>query len=125
MLTPLSHEFHLVRKVVADTLTQRGIQPVLVDQASPAGHVLDGVRVAISRANFIIADLTELNPNVIYEVGFAHALRKRVLLIAQPNRFSVPSDLVGLLVLFYDRSQPAELHQALSAWVDRSFLAVA
>jgi hypothetical protein len=37
----------------------------------------------IRRAHLIIADLTAKNPNVLYLIGYAHALAKRVILIAQ------------------------------------------
>ena len=37
----------------------------------------------ISDADLVVADLTGLNANVMYEVGVAHALRKPTLVVTQ------------------------------------------
>ena len=42
----------------------------------------------INRARFLIADLTDLNANVFYELGLAHALSKDVVLITQSMEFA-------------------------------------
>lgn len=125
VITPSSPEFQPVREAVASALTRSGIQPVWVDQFVSGEGIVQSLLGFISAADFVVADLTGLNPNVLYEVGFAQGLRKRVLLIAQPSRFQFPSDLVGSLVFFYDLSSLAELHQQLSTWVPRYFPAVA
>jgi nucleoside 2-deoxyribosyltransferase len=44
------------------------------------------------RADLIVADLTGRNPNVFYELGYAHALGKRTLLLTQKID-DVPFDL--------------------------------
>ena len=46
----------------------------------------------ILRADLIIADLTGRNPNVFYELGYAHALHKNTVLITQ-SIDDVPFDL--------------------------------
>ena len=46
----------------------------------------------INRARFIIADCTEKNPNVFYELGIAHTLGKPVFMCAQ-NREDFPFDI--------------------------------
>ena len=55
----------------------------------------------INRARFLIADLTDLNANVFYELGLAHALSKEVVLITQSMEF-VPFDLKALRCICYD-----------------------
>src|SRR5688572_8723363 len=44
---------------------------------------LQGVHDQIQQAHLIIADLTAKNPNVLYQIGYAHASGKKVILIAQ------------------------------------------
>jgi len=46
----------------------------------------------VLRADLIIADLTGRNPNVFYELGYAHALHKNSILITQSIE-DVPFDL--------------------------------
>lgn len=54
--------------------------------------MLDRIFNQISRADVIVADMTGRNPNVFYEVGYAHALGKIVLLLTQ-NADDIPFDL--------------------------------
>ena len=54
----------------------------------------------INRGRFIIADLTNRNPNVFYELGLAHAVGKDVILLTQ-NIDDVPFDLKSLRCITY------------------------
>ena len=55
----------------------------------------------IHRARFLVAELTDRNANVFYELGLAHALSKDVILLTQ-SMDSVPFDLKALRCLCYD-----------------------
>jgi nucleoside 2-deoxyribosyltransferase len=46
----------------------------------------------INKADVIVADMTGQNPNVFYEVGYAHALNKLTLLLTQDTT-DIPFDL--------------------------------
>lgn len=46
-------------------------------------NIIQDIIVGISDADVVIADLTELNSNVFYELGLCHALNKKVILITQ------------------------------------------
>lgn len=48
----------------------------------------------------VIADLTGRNPNVFYEVGLAHALLRKTVLLTQ-NADDVPFDLQPIRYLMY------------------------
>lgn len=54
--------------------------------------MLDRVFNQINKADVIVADMTGRNANVFYEVGYAHALGKIVLLLTQ-NADDIPFDL--------------------------------
>ena len=54
--------------------------------------MLDRIFNQISKADLIIADMTGRNPNVFYEVGYAHALGKITLLLTQ-DADDIPFDL--------------------------------
>ena len=58
------------------------------------------VSECIDNSDFCIADLTEKNPNVCYEVGYAVAKGLRVIIICQ-ERSELPSDLKGLMFVTY------------------------
>lgn len=46
-------------------------------------NILQDIVVGIAQADVVIADVTQLNPNVFYELGLCHALNKKVILITQ------------------------------------------
>ena len=76
-------------------------------------NVIQSIESAIGNASLIIADVTGANPNVMYEVGFAQAQNKPLVLIANNSR-SIPFDLAGVRVVIYDLSNPDELVSRLS-----------
>jgi len=54
--------------------------------------MLDRIFNQINKADVVVADMSGRNPNVFYEVGYAHALGKIVLLLTQ-NADDIPFDL--------------------------------
>lgn len=46
-------------------------------------NILKDIVEGIHQASIVIADLTGLNPNVFYELGLAHAMNKKVIIITQ------------------------------------------
>lgn len=63
-----------------------------VDEQIFDGNILERVYNQIAKADVIVAEMTGRNPNVFYEVGYAHALNKRVILLTQ-NADDIPFDL--------------------------------
>lgn len=55
-------------------------------------NILQDIVEGIYTADVIIADLTDLNPNVFYELGLAHAMNKKVIIITQ-DIGSLPFDI--------------------------------
>ena len=56
--------------------------------------ILNKICTQISQAYYIVVDITDLNPNVFYELGIAHVLRdaKKVLIIKE-SQTRCPSDI--------------------------------
>lgn len=63
-----------------------------VDEQIFSERILDRIYNQISKADIIIADMTGRNPNVFYEVGYAHGIGKKVILLTQ-NSDDIPFDL--------------------------------
>ena len=64
-------------------------------------NVLEDIWRAINEASVIIADTTGRNPNVFYEVGIAHTLGKKVILLSQ-EREDLPFDFRLYRVVSYE-----------------------
>lgn len=67
------------------------------------GDIVDRIKKRIALASLVVADITGNNPNVFYEVGFAHGIRKPVVLISQKK--ILPFDLRTHYCISYKRTQ--------------------
>ncbi len=74
-----------------------------VDEQIFDERMLDRIYNQINKADVIVADLTDRNPNVFYEVGYAHALEKRVILLTQ-SADDIPFDLKHHYHIVYNGS---------------------
>lgn len=92
-----------------DTVWNLAIKPSVValrlsckraDDFLHTKDIMAEVRKDIRRARFVIADLTGNNPNVFYELGYAHALGKPAILLTQ-NREKIPFDVSGVYNIQY------------------------
>lgn len=69
------------------------------------GKIIDQIWTGINKAKVLIAELTQRNPNVYYELGIAHALKKPVVLVCS-NEEDVPFDLKHIRVIYYNIYDP-------------------
>jgi hypothetical protein len=69
------------------------------------GKIIDQIWSGIHSARVLVAELTGRNPNVLYELGLAHALRKPVVLVSS-NKDDVPFDVRHVRVIYYDMRDP-------------------
>ncbi|MDR2679033.1 MAG: TIR domain-containing protein [Zoogloeaceae bacterium] len=80
---------------------------------SAGANIASSIEAAIQAASLLIADVTNANPNVMYEVGFARSQNKPLLLIASSSR-NIPFDLSGIRVVIYDSANPNGFVERLS-----------
>lgn len=89
---------------------EHGIKPLVeslniqcrrADEIYSAQGIMGDMWKSLQTAELVIADLTNKNPNVMYELGLCHALWKRVILLSQ-NKDDVPFDLKAWRVIWYD-----------------------
>lgn len=87
--------------VICDRL---GITVARADGIFSTRPLMDDIREAVVTARVVIADLTDHNPNVFYELGICHALGKDVVMITQNKE--VPSDVRHIRYLLYEYTPP-------------------
>jgi nucleoside 2-deoxyribosyltransferase len=93
----LDDVYHLgIREVVSSS----GGSCERADELSYVGGIMEKIYDSIRRADVIIAEVTQPNPNVYYEIGFAHALGKPVVIITRDIKSS-PFDLSGYNHIVY------------------------
>ena len=66
------------------------------------GNVIKEIMVALNDSDLVIADLTDHNANVCYELGVRHSLKIGTILLAQKRRFLEIFDLQNYASHVYD-----------------------
>jgi hypothetical protein len=73
------------------------------DDFFTANAVMADVWAAIQNARIIVADCTQRNPNVFYEIGIAHVLAKPVVLVSQIDE-DIPFDVHPIRRISYQNT---------------------
>ena len=93
VLMPFSKEFDDAYELAIKPACElAGAYAERVDKQIFTGSILERVFNQISKADIIVADMSERNPNVFYEVGYAHALGKPTILLTR-SADDIPFDL--------------------------------
>jgi hypothetical protein len=101
VLMPFDVSFDDIYKYgIKKAVESLGITCERVDEIQYVGGILEQVFQCIEKARFIIADMTGRNPNVFYEVGYCHAIKKDVILCTQSAE-DIPFDLRGYNHIVY------------------------
>lgn len=102
-VAPLGKHYSLIYE---PAIKKAGLRPVRADdEIFSTGKIMDQIWSGINAAKVLVAELTSRNPNVFYELGIAHALKKPVVLISA-NELDVPFDVRHIRVIYYDVTDP-------------------
>lgn len=104
---------------IAEAAAQRGLACVRLDQEVFDDLIIDRIHKEIERADGVIADLTEGNPNVLYELGYAHALKKPTIHLSAMMPEQLPFDVRGWQTLLYSFGQIHKLREQLMLHFDK------
>lgn len=103
--------FNKVQKyLISEVCEPLGYNCLRADQLDRPGTITSQVIECILDHELVVADLTGLNPNVLYELAIRHAVDKPVLLIAEKGT-KLPFDIRPERVIFYSLD-PEDLEQA-------------
>ena len=92
----------VIRPVAEDQL---GFEILRVDEIQAPGIILDDIQRQIAGSHAVVAEISTRNPNVFYELGYAHALEKpTILLVRKQDSGDVPFDIKGYRAIHYDDS---------------------
>jgi hypothetical protein len=64
--------------------------------------ILEKIKSYIEKSDILIADCSGRNPNVFYELGIAHTLNKKVILISMDDIREAPTDVRHYEFIKYD-----------------------
>lgn len=101
VLMPFAPDFDDVfAHIIRTPLEEEGFSVQRADESRGTRNIMHDVVDGIASADLVVADLTGANPNVYYELGIAHALGRRTILLAQDLE-EVPFDLRAYRVITY------------------------
>jgi hypothetical protein len=91
----------VLRHIIAPVVEARGYEAVRADQIAEPGLITSQVIQRIIEDPLVVADLSEWNPNVFYELALRHALRRPLIqLIGEGER--IPFDVAGMRTVTFD-----------------------
>lgn len=96
VLMPFEKEWsdRVFKSLLRENIESLGLQCLRADFLK-GPIIMEDIWVKINQAAFIIADVTEKNPNVMYEMGIVHSIGKPTILISQ-DLTSIPFDFKHL-----------------------------
>jgi len=93
----------LYSEVIKPVCRQEGVFSERADEAYGPGLIVADIAKKIYEAKVIVAEISPTNPNVYYEVGYAHAINKPTILIAEQGT-KLPFDVSPFRTLFYENT---------------------
>jgi TIR domain-containing protein len=109
VLQPFGGQFDELYITIRRALERAGLAVLRADsELSGVDSILHALLERLSLADLIVADLSDANPSVMYELGFAQGQRKPVILITRALH-EIPFDIASLRALVYRSDTPADL----------------
>lgn len=115
VITPIGNESDPIRRHI-DGIIEAVIEPALSDKyevvvshkINELGTITRQIIKEIYEDKLVIVNLTDRNPNVMYELAFRHSLGKPVILIAEKGT-GLPSDIISERTIFYENDAKGTL----------------
>lgn len=101
----------MLKHVYAPVLDAHGYETVRADKILKSGLITSQIINLILESELVIADLTDSNPNVYYELALRHATGKAFIQVAQTGQ-QIPFDIAGLRTIFVDLTDPDDIDAA-------------
>src|SRR5262245_44916354 len=94
LIAPLGADKSEIRKyfddlweyIVVPACEEMNYQAMRIDKITSAGSITRDILQLLLAADLVIADLSYLNPNVMYELGVRHSTGKPVILMAKTGQ---------------------------------------
>ena len=103
VIMPFGDPFdEIYKEVIKETLEDNNFTVVRADELYGSKPIMEDILGKIELSEIVVADLTDRNPNVFYELGITHCriINENVIIITQ-NLEDVPFDLKPYRIISY------------------------
>ena len=97
---PEEHFTKIYEQIFKPAIEDAGYQPYRVDENAISDHIINKIFSAIQECPMALCDLSNRNPNVLYELGLRQAYDKPVVLV-QDEKTDKIFDISGISTVFY------------------------
>lgn len=109
IISPIGGEDSEIRKksdkilkyIISPSVSEFGYNLIRADSISAPGMITSQIIKHILECPLLIADLSEKNPNVFYELALRHAVNKPVIQLISKGE-SIPFDISGVRTIIFD-----------------------
>lgn len=103
VIMPFKEDMDYIYGIIKQVLNKAGYICNRVDEIGGATPIINKILTEILRSSYIIADLTDCNPNVFYELGIAHSFKEASnIVILKQQDSKIPFDVTHLTYIEYD-----------------------
>lgn len=122
-IAPLTSRSTSLAQIIETTLSAFDLKPLehfgnymVTEDDLREDTIFDSIHRFIEQADFIIADISGANPNVMHGIGLAQGMRKTVLPIVRRDEKIIPASLGRINYLVYDPDETESLSRYLENW---------
>jgi hypothetical protein len=106
--------------ILAPAIRDTGLEPYRVDRDPKVSIPIQDIEVGIRDSEICLAEITQDNPNVWFELGYAIACGKEVVLICAKDRTTrFPFDIQHRTVISYPTGSPRDFKKLQSDITER------
>jgi nucleoside 2-deoxyribosyltransferase len=117
VMMPFSEGFNeIYRMLISPAVEGNGLSVLRADELSNPGFIVEQIRTAIQQSRVCVADLTGLNPNVMWEVGYASSNNKPLIMLAAEGT-RLPFDISHQRILFYTHDDLSDASSKLQQMI--------
>lgn len=106
-----NHSAEVFEKIIRPITEELGYETIRGDTINESSSMIQKLFESVSNDEFIIADLTSNDPNVLYLLGLSHALRKHVIKIRDSSMTARSCDLPGIHPIDYILNDDSKLEE--------------
>lgn len=105
--------------VFAPAIRNAGLEPYRIDQDPSVEVPIEDIEKGIARATICVAEITLDNPNVWFELGYALAAGRSVIMVCDDARTSFPFDVQHRSIITYSTESSSDFEKFGAALTER------